>query len=32
RALQLPVVQNQEWAAIAKPELEVTSRRRFDGA
>ena len=23
RALQLPVVQNQEWAAIAKPELEI---------
>ena len=32
RALQLPVVQNQEWAAIAKPELEIASRRRFDGA
>ena len=31
RALQLPVVQNQEWAAIAKPELEITSPRRFGG-
>ena len=32
RALQLPVVQNQEWAAIAKPELEIASQRRLDGA
>lgn len=32
RALQLPVVQNQEWAAIAKPEREAISRRQFDGA
>jgi NAD+ synthase (glutamine-hydrolysing) len=32
RALQLPVVQNQKWAAIAKPELEITSQRRLDGA
>ncbi len=32
RALQLPVVQNQEWAAIARPELEIATRRRFDGA
>ena len=32
RALQLPVVQNQEWAAIAKPELEIATRRQFDGA
>jgi NAD+ synthase (glutamine-hydrolysing) len=32
RALQLPVVQNQEWAAIAKPEVEIAIRRRFDGA
>src|ERR687889_101284 len=30
RALQLPVVQNQEWAATAMPELEITSRHRFD--
>jgi hypothetical protein len=26
------VVQNQKWAAIAKPELEITSQRRLDGA
>jgi NAD+ synthase (glutamine-hydrolysing) len=32
RALQLPVVQNQEWAAIVKPEVEFASRRQFDGA
>jgi hypothetical protein len=32
RALQLPVVQNQKWAAIAKPELKITSQRRLDGA
>jgi NAD+ synthase (glutamine-hydrolysing) len=31
RALQLPVVQNREWAAIAKPELETVSRRQSDG-
>ena len=29
RALQLPVVQNQEWAAIAKPELQTAARRRL---
>ena len=32
RALQLPVVQNQEWAAIAKPKLEIASRSRLDRA
>ena len=32
RALQLPVVQNQEWAAIAKPEFEIATRRRLDNA
>jgi len=32
RALQLPVVQNQEWAAITNPELEIATRHQFDGA
>ncbi|MCD6057935.1 MAG: synthetase glutamine amidotransferase subunit [Thermomicrobiales bacterium] len=32
RALQLPVVQNQEWAAIAMPEFEIATRRRLDNA
>jgi NAD+ synthase (glutamine-hydrolysing) len=30
RALQLPVVQNQEWAAIAKSEVATASRTPFD--
>jgi hypothetical protein len=30
--LQLPVVQNQEWAEIAMPDLEIASRRQFDEA
>jgi NAD+ synthase (glutamine-hydrolysing) len=31
RALQLPVVQNQEWAAIATPKLQIAARHRFGG-